>query len=72
MHCQQGNVFAARPEWRAVDRHHIQPIIEILAEPASLHVRQQIPVSRCDQTYIHRQGLITAHPLDLPLLDRPQ
>src|SRR6185437_15836079 len=54
---QQGDPVFARavPDGRQPERHHGEPVVEILTEPPGVHVADQIPVGRRDQPDVHRQ-----------------
>ena len=69
---QRQNILAPLAQRRNRDPPHIQPIIQILAEPAPLHFARQIQIGRANQPQIHRNLAQAADPEKLPLLQHPQ
>jgi hypothetical protein len=67
-----GNVLAPLAERRHVDRHDVEPIVEVLAERALAHGAPQIHVGRRQDPHIDRHGAHPAQPLDLALLQDAQ
>jgi len=65
---QDRDVVLAGAKRRNRERHHVEPIEEILAKCPGAHGGPQIHVRRGDDPHIHRNGAPAAEPLDLPLL----
>ena len=55
-----------------MDRHDVEPVVEILAERALLDRLFEVAVGRRDQADVDPEGLHPAHALEFGLLDRPQ
>src|SRR5215469_9003434 len=47
------NVLAALPQGRQPDREHTDPIVEVVAEAARLHLVYELAVRRSDDANIH-------------------
>ena len=69
---QIGNVLRALAQGRHENRHHVEPVIQVLAKLAGLHRRFQVAVGGGDDPHVHPQGLAAAEPLQLAFLQHPQ
>ena len=69
---QQRNIFASLPQWRQVNREHIQPIEQVLAKTASLHFVAQVKVGRGDNPHIHLNGRSATYPFNFTFLQGAQ
>ena len=69
---QLGDVLLTLAQRGQGDGHHVQTIVEILAEMAQPDLLLQVTVGGGDDADIHPQGLIAADPLHLPLLEDTQ
>ena len=69
---QVADVLPPFAQGRQLDRHHLEPPEEVLAELAFLHPLGEIAVGRADHAQIELDRLLAAHPLDLVLLQRPE
>ena len=69
---QRGNVFAPLAQRRQIDRHHVQAIVEVFAEPPGLGLFQQVAVAGGDHAGVDADGLRVAYPLELVLLQHAQ
>src|ERR1700728_4614971 len=49
---QRRNILAAFPQWRQLDHHNIEPVIEILAKLSFAHRLFQIPRSGRDEPQV--------------------
>ncbi len=63
---------AAFPQGRQVDREHVKPVIEVLAELALRDHLRQVAVRRRDQPHVHLDRLRTAEPFELLFLKHPK
>ena len=54
------------------DRDDVQPVVEILAEAAALHLALEVLVGRCDDADVHPDGAVAADALELALLQHAQ
>ncbi len=54
------------------ERHHVQPVVEVLPEAASPHRLREIHVRRGHEAHVHLEGADPAHPLEAPLLDHAE
>ncbi len=63
--------YAARKR-RDIDRHNIQPVIQILAKRSLFERRAQIAIRRGDQPHIHFQRARSAEPFEFALLQHAQ
>ena len=64
-----GNVLGAFAQRRHRDREHVQPVEQVLAETAVLHVGDQVAVGGGDEPHVDLDRLLGADRLDLALLD---
>ena len=55
-----------------MDRHHIEPVIQILPELAFAHQGRQVPVCGCDNPDIHIDIGLPAHAQKRTLFERAQ
>ncbi len=69
---QQRNVLAPLAERRHVDRHHVEPVEQVLAEPAGGDLRLELLVRRGEHAHVHRHGLGAADARDHAVLQHPQ
>ena len=69
---QLGDVLAPLAQRRQVDRHHVQPVVQILAEPLGLDLGQQVAIAGGDDARIDADGLRIADALELALLQHAQ
>ena len=69
---QRGNVAEALPERRQRDRHDVQAIEEIGAEPALLHLLFEIAIGRGDDADVDADVRRAADPLERLFLEKPQ
>ena len=69
---EQRDVPPPVPERGHRDRHHVQPIVEVLAESLLAHGLLEILVSRGDDPHVHLEALRSADPLELPLLEHAE
>ena len=65
---QRRDVLAALAQGRQVDRHDVEPVVQVLAEPAGLDLVEQVAVGRGDDPGVDLLGVGVADPLELPLL----
>jgi hypothetical protein len=69
---QRRQVIAALAQGRHQDLDHVQPVVQVLAEAAGLHVGGQVLVGGADHAHVHRLFLGGAERAHLPLLDGAQ
>ena len=69
---QQRDVLAAAIERGHLDVHHVQPVIQVLAELALGEQLLQVAVGGGDDPHVHRQCLRAAYGADQPLLQHAQ
>ena len=69
---QPRDVRAPLAERRHLDRDHVQAIEQVLAEPPGRHLGLHVAMGRRDHPHVDGDGLLAAHPLELPLLQHPQ
>ena len=69
---EAGDVLAPLTQAREVDAQHVEPMIQIAAELAQLHLLAQIPIGRGDDADVHPEKVLAADPPELPLLEYPQ
>ncbi len=55
-----------------MDRHHVEPIVEVGAESVGRHFGTELLVGRREQPRLKRDGVIGANGQDFLVLDRPQ
>ena len=67
-----GDVLLALSQRRQLDLDALQPVIEILAEPAFLNELLQVLMRGRHQTHVHGDRPPAAHPGHLALLEHPQ
>ena len=65
---QRLNVLAALAQGRKVDRHHVQPVIEVFAEPSGIDLVEQIAVRRRDDAGVDLLGVVVTNPLEFSFL----
>src|SRR5262249_4441819 len=69
---EQGDVLFPLPQWRAIDRKHIESIKEILTKRASVDHSRQVAVRSRDDPHVDRDGLVSADALKLTFLQDTQ
>src|SRR6266566_2910658 len=69
---QDRNVVGAFAQRRQADGEDVQPIEQILPEPAALHRGLEIAVARREHTHVHHNRMTAADALDLSLLEHTQ
>jgi hypothetical protein len=69
---QQRDVTLALSQRRQLHRHHVDPVEQVLAEPALLHGGAQVAVGRGHDAQVDLDGLVAAHPLELALLQEAE
>ena len=69
---QQRDVVAALAQRRQVDADDVQPIVEVLAEPALFHLLLQVDVGRGDDAHVDLDRLHAAEAHELALLHDAQ
>ena len=69
---QRQHVLFALAQRRQLDREHVEPVEQVLAELAAAHRQLQIPVRRGDDARVGAQHTRPAEPLELPLLQHAQ
>ena len=69
---EHGDVPHPLAKRRRPDRHHVEPIEEILSETTLRHFRPQIPVGHCDDADVDAHGTAGADAHDLALLEAAQ
>src|SRR5207248_11064836 len=65
---EERDVVPALPERRDGERHHLEPLVEVLAEAACGDLRGEIAVRRGEDAGPYRDPLDAANPLELALL----
>jgi hypothetical protein len=69
---QQLDVLASLAQRRQRDREDIQPVVEILAQPAVLYQLRGVAVRGRDHTHVHGHALGAAHAEDPAGLEHAQ
>jgi hypothetical protein len=69
---QKRHVIHPLPQRRDVDREHVEPVVEILAETPRPHRLLEVPVRGGDDAHVHLADGGVAHTLDLALLEDAQ
>ena len=69
---ERRNVAPAIAQRRHLERDHVQPVIQIFAEPAFRHLLRQVAIRRRDHPHVDANRLRAAHALELVLLQKPQ
>jgi hypothetical protein len=64
---QRRHVLAPLAQWRQRDRHHVEPVVQVLAEVAPGDQRRQALVGRRDDAHVGLQRRFAADALDLSL-----
>ena len=64
---QRGDVRLAIPQRRHLDRDHVQPVEEVLAELALGDRLREVAVGRGDDAHVHQDRLASADRGDLPI-----
>ena len=72
MQRQLGHILEPVAHRRHPDREDVQPVVEVLAEPAVLDELDHVAVGRRDQAEIDLHRLLGADRIDLALLQGPQ
>ena len=60
---QKRNVLLALAERRNVERHHVEPVIKVLAKGALFQRGAQVLIGGCDHPHVDMAGHIAAQPL---------
>ena len=68
---QRRDVFAAIAQWRQMDRHDVEAVIQIVAETAGFDLIFQEPIGGGDDPGIDADGPAFADPFELGLLQDP-
>ena len=69
---EQRNVLAAIAQRRQLDREHVQPVVEVLAQLAGPHRLGRVEVGRGDDPDVHRLLLAAAETPERALLQHAQ
>src|SRR5258708_20954605 len=69
---EERNVLAPLAQGRQEDRHHVEPVEEVLAEPAGGDLAGQVARGGGDEAHLDPRGLHAADALELALLDGAQ
>ena len=67
-----GDVLAPLPQRRQVNRHHVQPVVQVLAEVVLVDLLQQVAVAGGDDARVDADRLRVADALELALLQHAQ
>ena len=62
------DVLAALAQGGQVDRHHVEPVVQILAEPAGLDFLEEVAIGGGDDPGVDLLGVVVADPLELAFL----
>ncbi len=62
------DVLPALAQRGQVDRHDVEPVIQVFPEPADLDLLEQVAVGRGDDPGVDLLGVVVADPLELALL----
>ncbi|OGL00334.1 MAG: hypothetical protein A3E31_01655 [Candidatus Rokubacteria bacterium RIFCSPHIGHO2_12_FULL_73_22] len=69
---EHADVLAALAERRHVDRDHVEPVVEVLAEALLPHHLREVLVRGSHDAHVHAQRSRAAEPLELALLEHAQ
>ena len=69
---QLRNVLAALAQGGQIDRHHVEAVVEVLAETGGLDLLEQVAVAGGDHAGVDADGLRVAHALELVLLEHAE
>ena len=69
---EERNVLGPLAKRRQAERHHLEPLVEVLAKPAGAHLLGEIAVGGREDAGADRDASHPAHPLDLALLQDAQ
>src|SRR5271168_3017580 len=69
---QQGDIPSSLTQWRQLDRHHVNSVVEVLTEFARARHLFQWLVGGADQPEIDLPGLASTQPLHLPVFEHAQ
>ncbi len=69
---QLQHVLAPRPQRRDGEVHHVQPVVEVLAELAPLHQLAEVAVGGGQDAHVHALRAVLAHRADLALLEEAE
>ncbi|KJU83929.1 hypothetical protein MBAV_003878 [Candidatus Magnetobacterium bavaricum] len=69
---QHGKVVFPLPQWRQKDRDHVEAVEEVLAKIAVFGCDLKVFIRSGQYPDVNLEGLCTANPLKLALLDNPQ
>ncbi len=70
MASQKWNILTPFAQRRHADRHHVEPVEQVLAEPCGRDLARQVAVGRGDDTYIDLDAARAPYPLEGLLLQR--
>ena len=69
---QHGNVFFSLAQRRNLDGKHVQAIKEVPSKSAGSDRRLQVAIGGGNHAHVRVNRLVSAHTLELPLLQNPQ
>ena len=69
---EQRDVVAPLAQRQRLDREHAEPVVEVLAEPAALHLLLEVAVGGGDHAHVDGAGALLADALELALLQHAQ
>src|SRR5437016_2825891 len=69
---QGRNILGPLAERRDMDREHVEPVVEVVPEALLFHHPQEVAVRCGDEAHVDLDGLRTADPLELLLLQDAQ
>ena len=69
---QQPDVLAPLAQRRQLDLHHVEPVVEVLAEAPGLGLGQQVAVRGGDHADVHHPQVVVAEAAQLAALERAQ
>ncbi len=69
---QHRDIGAARAQRRQRDRHHVDPVVEVLAEALLGDLFGQIAIGGGDQPHVDVEGLVAADPPHFLFLQHAQ
>src|SRR5579863_5166996 len=69
---QQGNILGTISQWRRIDAHHIEAIVQILPKQPLRHPLLEVLMGCKDHPRPQRNKPVAAQPLEFPLLQNPE
>ena len=69
---ERQHVFDALPQRGQLDRHDLEAIQQVGAEPTGLDLGREIAIRRSDDAHVDVHGLVAADPLELLFLEHAQ